>query len=212
MNGQSTCRIPRFRALQERVPDRIGRASGAGRRRPEFFARWRQATVGTGEQGGSLRNAKRYEHPLAGAAGPPAPRAQSHREGEERRKTAAPHSAGPWRAGTAARRAPSPARGGSDRWVRTQSEGRRPCVRDTEGGRRPSPQGMSATARTCRSPAPATPGRRPHPDLHTAGSAALHAHTESRHRRATVLALHEPHPTDGTQRRLGRQRAPQPAR
>lgn len=161
MNGQSTCRIPRFRALRLRVLDRIGRASGAGRRLPEFFARWRQATAWTGEQGGSLRNAKRYEHPLAGAAGPPATRAQSHRKGEEIRKTAAPHSAGPGRAGTAARRAPSPARGGSDQWVRTQSVGRRPCVRDTEGGRRPSPKGMSATARTCRSPAPARPGRRP---------------------------------------------------
>lgn len=71
---------------------------------------------GRGSKGEAFVTRTRYEHPLAGAAGPAVPRAQRHRQ---RRGTQAdgtpPARARHRRTGTAARRAPSPAAGRSDR-------------------------------------------------------------------------------------------------
>ena len=68
---------------------------------------------GRGSQGGSIRNAKRYEHPLAGAADPAAARAQSHRTSDALGHTET--TAHPLHApATAARRAPPRASGTPD--------------------------------------------------------------------------------------------------
>ena len=48
----------------------------------------RRRARGRGSKGEAFVTRMRYEHPLAGAAGPAAPRAQRHRQGEGLRKTA----------------------------------------------------------------------------------------------------------------------------
>jgi len=113
-----------------------------------------------GSKGEAFVTRTRYEHPLAGAAGPAAPRAQRHRQ---RRGTQedAPRPRVPDTG------APEPPRGERPHLPQaglihgSPIQGRSPCARDAQGRRRRSPQGMSAKARTWSSPTPATPVGRP---------------------------------------------------
>ena len=91
------------------------------------------------------------------------------------------------RAGTAARRAPPRAAGTSDQWTFRGRESPCPRARDAQGGRRPSPKGMSAKARTWSSPTAARAAGAPDENtarissagqFHTMASSRQHARSD----------------------------------
>lgn len=100
---------------------------------------------------------QRYEHPLAGAAGLPAPCAHSHRTQRRRQANGRTRGTGAGREPPRGERPHVPrARHASEVGDAVPRQG---CARPATGR---SPQGMSATARTCSSPMAAQPPGRPH--------------------------------------------------